>query len=639
DIDALGNLAGLHSPDTGTTAHTFDVAGNALTSVDATNNSRARTYDAGNRLLTETFADTSLNVTYKYDEADSVTGCTGSFGKGHLTRVIEGNGGITWCYDHRGNVVKKQQTVGTVTRTTAYAWTAGDRLASVTTPNGTLVVYTRNALGQIASIQATPSGSAMTTVVSNVVHMPFGPVASYTLGDGQAVTLTYDANGAWTDVASPAFSLHVKRDVVGNVTAIGNAAGVAVPTETYSYDPLYRLTGVNAADGTSIEAYTYNKTGDRLSKAAPGLLTGIYNYAPGSHHLTGVGTTTRVVDARGNTTADVLASGTYGYGYNGRNRLTVVQNGGVTVGSYVLNALGQRIQKTAGGTTTRFDYDEDSHLLSESAGTTARDYIWMDGMPVGLVDHTGSTTAVNFIHADGLSSPRAVTNSAGTVLWQWAYAGNPLGEKAPVSLTGYIFNLRFPGQYFDAESGLNYNVNRDYEAATGRYIQSDPFGVLVDSSTYAYALNRPLDVSDPTGLAPPNNNAWRNFCLLYFVACNMNHPLPGTPPPDPSLPGAPGEYQPVPEPQGNGLGGGTKRPEIPKPPGPLCPQSAPKGPTPSAVPNEPTIPLPAATPPPPLPPSVPWFFLVPQFLIPRSAPYNDTIADDPTASYAYGEIA
>jgi RHS repeat-associated protein len=501
DVDALGNLTGLHSPDTGTSTHTFDVAGNALTSVDATNNSRARTYDADNRLLTETFADTSLNVTYKYDEADSVTGCTGSFGKGHLTRVIEGNGGITWCYDNRGNVIKKQQTAGTTTRTTTYTWTTGDRLASVTTPNGTVVAYTRNALGQIASIQATPSGGAATTVVSNVVHMPFGPVASYTLGDGQAVTLTYDANGAWTDVASTAFSLHVKRDVLGNIVAIGNAAGVPAPTETYTYDPLYRLTGVNAADGTAIEAYTYNKTGDRLSKAAPGLLTGNYNYATGTHHLTGVGTTTRVVDARGNTTADVLASGTYGYGYNGRNRLAVIQNGGVTVGSYVLNALGQRVQKTAGGITTRFDYDENSHLLSESAGTTTRDYIWMDGMPVGIVDHTGSTTAVNFVHADGLGSARVVTNSTGAVLWQWAYAGNPFGEKAPVSSTGYTLNLRFPGQYFDAESGLSYNLNRDFEAAAGRYVQSDPIGLAGGMSTNAYGEGNPLSFGDPLGLA------------------------------------------------------------------------------------------------------------------------------------------
>jgi RHS repeat-associated protein len=207
-----------------------------------------------------------------------------------------------------------------------------------------------------------------------------------------------------------------------------------------------------------------------------------------------------LVDARGNTTADVLASGSYGYGYNGRNRLTVVQNDGVTVGSYVLNALGERVQKTAGGLTIRFDYDEDSRLLSESSGTTNRDYIWMDGMPVGVVDHVGTSTSVNYVHADGLGSPRAVTSSAGTVLWQWAYAGNPFGEKAPLSSTEYSVNLRFPGQYFDAESGLNYNVNRDYEPATGRYIQSDPLGLMAGPSTYAYAMGNPARFADPLGL-------------------------------------------------------------------------------------------------------------------------------------------
>jgi len=102
---------------------------------------------------------------------------------------------------------------------------------------------------------------------------------------------------------------------------------------------------------------------------------------------------------------------------------------------------------------------------------TTREYLWMDGMPVGIVDHTGSTTAVNFVHADGLGSARAVTSSTGAVLWQWSYAGNPFGEKAPLSASGYALNLRFPGKYFDAQSGLNYNINRDYEATIGQRVR------------------------------------------------------------------------------------------------------------------------------------------------------------------------
>ena len=500
DIDGLGNTTGLHSPDTGSTARTFDINGNLATSTDATNVSHTSTYDADNRLLTTAYADTTLNVQYKYDEADSVTGCTGSTSTGHLTRIIEGNGGLVYCYDQRGNVVKKQQTVGTITRTTTYTWTLADRLESVTTPNGTAIAYTRNTLGQITSVTATPSGGTTTTVVSAVTYKAFGPVATYKLGDGQTVTLSYDATGALTDIASTAFSLHVKRDVMGNIVALGDAAGVPSPSETYGYDPLYRLTGVTAASGTAIEAYTYDKTGDRLSKAAPRLLTGTYAYAPDTHHLTGVGTTIRQVDARGNTTADVRASGTYGYGYNGRNRLTVVQIDGATVGSYVLNALGQRVQKTTGMASTRFDYDGGSRLLSESFGTATRDYVWMDGLPIGIVDGGGTTAAVHFIHTDGLGSPRAVTSATGTVIWQWAYASNPFGESAPTSSSGYTLNLRFPGQYFDAESGLSYNVNRDYEAAAGRYVQSDPIGLPGGTATYSYVGSAPLDYIDPAGM-------------------------------------------------------------------------------------------------------------------------------------------
>ncbi|TCV94944.1 RHS repeat-associated protein [Luteibacter rhizovicinus] len=500
DIDALGNVTGLHSPDTGTTTRGFDIGGNPTSSVDATNIATTSTFDAVGRLTAITYPDTTLNVAYKFDEADSVTGCTGSAGNGRLTRVIEGSGGIIYCYDQRGNVIKKQQTVGTVTTTTSYTWTLGNRLSSTSTSNGTVVTYARDANGRITTVAATPSGGTATTVASNVIYRPFGSIASYVLGNGQTVTRTYDANGQLTDIASTAFSLHLARDTMGNVTALGDTVRASPATETYVYDPLYRLTNVNSGSGAAIEAYTYNKTGDRLSKTAPGLLAGTYSYQSGTHRLTGVGTTTREVDARGNTTANVLASGAFGYGYNQRNRLTVVQNSGTTVGTYVLNALGQRIQKTAGGVTTRFDYDEASHLLTESVGTTTRDYVWMDDLPVSIVDQDGTVTGINYVYADGLGSPRVVTNGSSATLWQLPYASNPFGENTPVSATSYTLNLRFPGQYFDAESGMAYNIHRDYDAASGRYLQSDPIGITAGPGTYIYSHNTPLVSMDPLGL-------------------------------------------------------------------------------------------------------------------------------------------
>jgi RHS repeat-associated protein len=500
DLDALGNLTGQHSPDTGATTQGFDISGNPTSRVDAANVSSTSSYDAVNRLISTTYADPSLNIAYKYDEADSVTGCTGNAGKGRLTRVVEDSGGLVYCYDSRGNLLSKRQTVGLAATTTRYTWTLGNRLASVTTPSGTVVTYARNAVGRIVTVAATPSGGTPGTIASAVTYQPFGPVTSYTLGSGQTITRTFDSTGQLTDIVSPAFSLHLARDAMGNITAMGSAAGASPVTETYAYDPLYRLTGVNDFSGNAIEAYTYNKTGDRLSKTAPGLLTGTYSYTTGTHQLVGVGTTTRQVDARGNTTANALSSGTFGFSYNARNRLSEVQNNGVTVARYVLNAEGQRVQKTANGTATRFDYDEHSHLISEATGTTTRDYVWLDDLPVGVVDRAGSAASLHYIHADGLGSPRAVSDATGAVQWRWDYAGNPFGEKAPTSDGGYVLNLRYPGQYFDAESGLNYNVNRDYEAATGRYLQSDPLGIAAGPSTFSYVDGNPLTGADPLGL-------------------------------------------------------------------------------------------------------------------------------------------
>jgi len=66
-----------------------------------------------------------------------------------------------------------------------------------------------------------------------------------------------------------------------------------------------------------------------------------------------------------------------------------------------------------------------------------------------------------------------------------------------------------PRQYFQSESGLNYNYHRDYDPLAASYIESDPIGVRVNSySTYAYASGNPVRRRDPYGLADNPADVW-----------------------------------------------------------------------------------------------------------------------------------
>ena len=534
DYDGLNNLTGLHSPDTGDTTYTYDLAGNRITQTDARNVTSTYSYDALNRLTAITYPTTAKNLSYAYDQPDSVTGCIGSYPLGRLTRITDESGTTTYCYDRRGNVLRKVQVTALDTLVLAYTWTLADRLSSITYPSGRIVSYARNGIGQITSVTMQQSAGAPAEVlISAASYYPFGPLNELTFGNGRSLSKTYDGDYAIDSVASSdpnGLVLDFSTDVMGNITAASNTLGASTPTRQYDYDALYRLTEVRDASNAVLEHYAYSKTGDRTQRTLAGQAPQSYAYVPGTHRLASIDGQARSYDANGNTTLnpDALSSA---FIYDDRNRLSQIP--GVSSAQYRYNARGERVGKLhtmgyLGGNERISAYDEQGKLMSyvdyrinnlgKRTLAGSHDLVYLDDLPVALL----GKGATRYLETDHLGTPRLASNAkTGTTDWQWDFLGDGFGANdASVIDADADLPLRYPGQQYDAESGLHYNYFRDYEPGTGRYVESDPIGLLAGMNTYSYALNNPIFWSDGLGLDvdinlfPPGSDAY-NFARNY----------------------------------------------------------------------------------------------------------------------------
>jgi RHS repeat-associated protein len=465
-----------------------------LTRTDARGATASYTYDSLNRVTQAVYSRSGYP-----SETHSFTYDTGTYGKGHLTQLVDTAGTTTWTYTQQGRVASKTQLVGSLTSTVALSYNTAGQVITLTTPSGQVLGYTY-LNNRIASI--TVNGSAL---LSNAETDPFGPTSAWQWGNGLKTYRDHDLDGR---VVTWEFrnGVSVLRndlafDLASRVTTITDPANATL-TQAYQYDALDRITqaqtGVPAAH---TQQFSYDVNGNRLSTTTDGN-AGILAYATISNQLQTL---------TGNVPADYLAGNTnLSYIYDNANRLaTVTTNGATTVAAYKVNALGQRVQKTVGSSTTNFVYDEQGHLLGEyeGSGSLIQETVWLEGLPVATLKPNGTGTptpiAIYYVHSDHLGTPRAITlPSTNALMWRWDNVdafGDQLPDENPSGQGTFGYNLRFPGQYYDAETGTNYNYHRDYDPAIGRYLQSDRIGLHGGLNTYGYVQQNPLSSIDRTG--------------------------------------------------------------------------------------------------------------------------------------------
>ena len=505
--DGLGNMVQQVSPDTGTATHTYDAAGNLVSKVDARGVVASYTYDALNRVIEVGYSSAgSPSEIHSFDYDGRAIGAPNAAGR--LTGLTDPVATTRWTYTRQGRVASKSQQAGSLTQTVRYAYDAAGQRAGITTPSGQTLGYSyRN--NRVAGI--TVNGVPL---VSYVITAPFGPVGAWQWGNALYSFRDYDADGRLKDWefrnGTSVLRNNLTWDAASRITAIVDPANAALQG-MYQYDALDRLT---VAQSGSTAAHTwqfgYDAVGNRVNLTVDGVLTNLA-YAATSNQLTAMSGALSPDPLHGDTDRS--------YAYNLANRLVQVQNGGGVLASYQVNALGQRVAKTVGGVLTRFVYDEQGHLLGEydAAGRLIQETVWLEDLPVAtLRPKAGSTTdpvavEVFYVHADHLGSPRAVTRPAdNAVVWRWDNI-DPFGANAADENPGgqgtFVFALRFPGQYYDAETGTHYNYMRDYDPSVGRYSESDPMGIWGGLNTYAYVENDPLDLFDPRG-----ENIHGNWC-------------------------------------------------------------------------------------------------------------------------------
>ncbi|MGW0509734.1 putative T7SS-secreted protein [Streptomyces olivaceoviridis] len=525
-------------------------------------------YDAAGRLVRETDFDHRA-LEYAYDAAGRLVsrrnalGETVTFERNELGQVLRKNAAgqvTTYAYDLTDQLA---QAVGADGTTLTLLRDRHGRLHSETV-NGRTVTYTYDALGRRTG--RTTSTGAVSTWSYDAAGRRTGMVAS-----GRPIDFAYDEAGReLTRHINGTVTLNHTFDVMGRLTSqsVTGAGGHRLQHRTYAYradgnligiddhlsgtrrfdlDAAGRVTAVHAAGWT--ERYAYDEAGNQTEASWPSDHPGAEARGPRTYtgtRITRAGNVRYEHDALGRITLRQKTRlsrkpDTWRYEWDAEDRLTSVVTPDGTRWRYTYDPLGRRTAKlrvAEDGETVleRVDFTWDGTTLCEQT-TTSVDL----PHPVTLTwDHQGLRPLAQTeritpadasqqeidsrffaIVTDLIGTPTELVDEQGDIAWHTR--STLWGTTAWAANSTTYTPLRFPGQYYDPETGLHYNYFRHYDPETARYLTPDPLGLAPAPNPATYVFS-PQTRSDSLGLAPDYPDGGKSRGPFDFRNPNPNHP-------------------------------------------------------------------------------------------------------------------
>jgi len=497
-LDDFGRRVAEHSPDTGTTRFERDAIGNAIKKTNANGDTTTYTYDSANRVLTKSNRDGI--TTFAYHPTN-----------GHLIETTNPTTTENYEYDSEGQLVAHSREIQGRTFITTYNYDEHGRISQKALPDGTQLRYhyharaetsgpTANA-GQLRAItKSSLFGIVQETLVGEIDEDARDGLTRHVNHNGSVTEKRFHPDGSLQTISvSDGLQLAYEFDDNGQITTIDKDGTLS----KFGYLNGH-LTQAVTSQGSYI--YHYDTLGNRTQESTIDergkLEQESYNYPR-------AGRGNRLL-SKNESTYDYNAGGAlkkndrYRYDYNADQRPIRVYEGDKLIAEYNYNSFGERIHKVVYGErrkrVTYFLYEgrQLSAEIEASEETTVhenyRQTIYLGHTPVAYL-HGSQTYAVQ---SDHMGTPHRVTDSDNRIVWAANY--EPFGE-ATVTTEKIAFRHRFPGQYFDSETGTHYNYLRDYDPANGRYTTSDPIGLLAGPNTYGYVGGNPTRFFDSLGLS------------------------------------------------------------------------------------------------------------------------------------------